>query len=118
MAKGVSQGVVSKKSRVLESVVPSESEKLKIDVLQARAQLKQLLDSGLEARAGRWDFETAEYAFCRLSEDIIAAPNYGFGLCIKSTGQYAYWYRDKNQTGMPLLVFRCNSQFLNAELIN
>jgi len=85
------------------------------DVLSARQTLKRLLGSAREEGRGRWIFETESYKFCRLNPDVVSEPSYGFGVLLKETNRYAYWYRDRTQPDSPLRVFSCSSRFDNPQ---
>jgi len=94
-------------------------------ILRARNCLKQLLEAGVEAvvepgpemqmQGGKWQYETAEYRFCRLSAEIVRPPSYGFGVEFKQLGCFGYWFRDRSSEAEPLRAFSCNSEFQAAK---
>lgn len=88
-----------------------------VEVLSARQALKSLLESGAEETLDFWFYETEKYKFCRLSSGIVPLPSYGYGVYLKSSGLYAYWYRDLAQSHSPLLVFSCSPRFDNPSLL-
>ena len=93
----------------------STQTELKEALLEARAELKNLFSKGLDKGSADWPVDTKHYRFYCLEEGLIPKPNYGFGVYLKRTRQYGFWYRDSLAPQRPLKIFLTNEAFTLRE---